>query len=96
MRQDDVAAATRALLADPLKAPAGSDGALTHFDAEGQAHMVDVSDKAVTDRHRGGRGARRMAPETLALIVEGRAKKGDVAGRRAAGRDHGRRSGPPT
>ncbi len=53
---------------------------LSHFDAEGHAHMVDVSDKAVTDRIAVARGAVRMLPETLALITEGRAKKGDVLG----------------
>jgi cyclic pyranopterin phosphate synthase len=51
---------------------------LTHFDAQGQAHMVDVSDKPVTSRLAVARGAVRMTPETLALITEGRAKKGDV------------------
>ncbi|MDD9715357.1 cyclic pyranopterin monophosphate synthase MoaC [Dinoroseobacter sp. PD6] len=51
---------------------------LTHFDAQGAAHMVDVSDKEVTDRMAIARGAVRMAPETLAMIEGGRAKKGDV------------------
>ncbi|TVQ58716.1 MAG: cyclic pyranopterin monophosphate synthase MoaC [Rhodobacteraceae bacterium] len=51
---------------------------LTHFDADGEAVMVDVSEKAVTERSATARGAVVMAPETLALIVEGRAKKGDV------------------
>lgn len=51
---------------------------LTHFDAKGEAHMVDVSDKEVTDRMAVARGSVAMAPETLAMIVEGRAKKGDV------------------
>jgi cyclic pyranopterin phosphate synthase len=51
---------------------------LTHFDAEGRAHMVDVSAKDPTDRVAVARGAVEMAPETLALIVEGRAAKGDV------------------
>ncbi len=54
--------------------------ALTHFDAKGHAQMVDVSDKAVTDRIAVARNWIRMQPETLALIEEGRAKKGDVAG----------------
>lgn len=53
-------------------------GGLTHFDAAGQAHMVDVSMKAVTDRTAVAEGYIVMAPETLALITEGRAKKGDV------------------
>lgn len=51
---------------------------LTHFDAAGQAHMVDVSDKAVTDRIAVAEGFVKMRPETLDLITEGRAKKGDV------------------
>ena len=53
---------------------------LTHFDAKGDAHMVDVSDKDVTDRIAVAEGLVVMSPETLALIVEGRAKKGDVLG----------------
>lgn len=51
---------------------------LTHFDKDGQAHMVDVSDKAVTDRVAVAEGYIRMTPETLEMITEGRAKKGDV------------------
>ncbi len=53
---------------------------LTHFDAQGQAHMVDVSDKEVTDRVAVASGYIKMAPETFDLISEGRAKKGDVLG----------------
>ncbi|NOC44563.1 MULTISPECIES: cyclic pyranopterin monophosphate synthase MoaC [Ruegeria] len=53
---------------------------LTHFDAQGQAHMVDVSDKEVTDRVAIAEGHIRMAPETFEIISEGRAKKGDVLG----------------
>ena len=53
---------------------------LTHFDAEGRAHMVDVSDKAVTDRVAVAEGSVVMAPETLALVMAGTAKKGDVLG----------------
>lgn len=53
---------------------------LTHFDAEGHAHMVDVSGKPVTDRVAVARGTVLMSAETLALIAEGRAKKGDVLG----------------
>ena len=53
---------------------------LTHFDEQGQAHMVDVSAKPVTDRMAVAEGAVVMTPETLALITEGRAKKGDVLG----------------
>jgi cyclic pyranopterin monophosphate synthase len=53
---------------------------LTHFDADGAARMVDVSEKAVTARLAVARGHVRMAPETLALVREGRASKGDVLG----------------
>ena len=53
---------------------------LSHFDAEGHAHMVDVSDKAFTRRIAVARGAVVMLPATLALVLEGRAKKGDVLG----------------
>lgn len=53
---------------------------LTHFDAKGDAHMVDVSDKAVTSRVAVAEGFIKMAPETFAIITEGRAKKGDVIG----------------
>ncbi len=51
---------------------------LTHFDAKGAAHMVDVSDKEVTDRIATAKGSVIMLPETLTMITEGRAKKGDV------------------
>ena len=53
---------------------------LTHFDAGGQAHMVDVSDKPVTDRVAVAEGWVRMRPETLGLVTAGTAKKGDVLG----------------
>lgn len=53
---------------------------LTHFDGKGDAHMVDVSEKDVTARIAVASGAVRMASETLAMITEGRAKKGDVLG----------------
>ena len=53
---------------------------LSHFDDEGQAHMVDVSAKPVTDRIAVARGQVVMSAATLALITEGRAKKGDVLG----------------
>lgn len=53
---------------------------LTHFDAQGQAHMVDVSGKPATVRKAVAEGRIRMQPETLALIAEGRAGKGDVLG----------------
>lgn len=54
--------------------------ALTHFDAGGKAHMVDVGDKPETDRVATAEGAVRMAPETLAHVTEGTAAKGDVLG----------------
>jgi len=50
---------------------------LTHFDANGNAVMVDVSDKGETERTATACGLIRMAPETLATIREGRVKKGD-------------------
>jgi len=53
---------------------------LTHFDAAGQAHMVDVSDKPVTARVAVARGHVVMSAETLRLITSGSAKKGDVLG----------------
>jgi len=53
---------------------------LTHFDAHGQAHMVDVSAKDNTHRIARATGLIRMRPETLALIQSGTAKKGDVLG----------------
>ena len=51
---------------------------LTHFDAAGRAQMVDIGDKADTRRVAVATGRVRMAPETLAVIREGRAAKGDV------------------
>lgn len=53
---------------------------LTHFDKDGAAHMVDVSDKPDTARVAVASGRISMEPDTLALIVQGRAKKGDVLG----------------
>ncbi|MBK8071964.1 MAG: cyclic pyranopterin monophosphate synthase MoaC [Ramlibacter sp.] len=54
--------------------------ALTHFDAQGQAHMVDVSQKAASHRVAIATGRIEMEPATLALIEAGTAKKGDVLG----------------
>ena len=51
---------------------------LTHLDATGNAHMVDVSDKHVTQRSATARASVVMLPETLALILSGTARKGDV------------------
>lgn len=53
---------------------------LTHFDAAGQAHMVDVAGKDETKRIAVARGSIRMKAETFALIRDGHAKKGDVLG----------------
>ena len=51
---------------------------LTHLDDSGAARMVDVSDKPVTSRSATASGSIWMAPETLRVIVEGEARKGDV------------------
>jgi cyclic pyranopterin phosphate synthase len=56
------------------------NGGLTHFDATGQAHMVDVGAKAETHRIAMASGVIRMKPQTLAVITSGNAKKGDVIG----------------
>jgi cyclic pyranopterin monophosphate synthase len=53
---------------------------LTHFDSAGQAHMVDVGAKNETARSARAAGSIFMKPETLALIRDGSAKKGDVLG----------------
>ncbi|MFY0679876.1 MAG: cyclic pyranopterin monophosphate synthase MoaC [Thalassovita sp.] len=53
---------------------------LTHFDAKGDAHMVDVSDKAVTSRVATAAGWVKMAEDTYKMMAEGTAKKGDVLG----------------
>jgi cyclic pyranopterin phosphate synthase len=53
---------------------------LTHFDAQGQAHMVDVAAKPATHRIGIAGGRIEMLPATLALIESGSAKKGDVLG----------------
>ena len=53
---------------------------LSHFDQDGKAHMVDVSDKPVTARTAVAQGHIKMSAETLARITQGRADKGDVLG----------------
>ncbi len=69
-------------------------GGLTHLDADGHARMVDVGDKAETQREALASGSVAMRPETLALIVAGGLPKGDVlavariAGIMAAKRTH--------
>jgi cyclic pyranopterin monophosphate synthase len=57
-----------------------SQNELSHFDAAGQAHMVDVGAKPETERRARATGRIRMRAETLALIRAGHAKKGDVLG----------------
>ena len=76
----------RPVLPRPLRpradeAPAASAApGLTHFDAQGQAHMVDVAAKDVTHRVARASGTIRMQPATFELVAQGRAKKGDVIG----------------
>lgn len=53
---------------------------LNHFDRDGQAHMVEVGDKPITERQARAGGRIAMQPSTFALIREGGAKKGDVLG----------------
>lgn len=53
---------------------------LSHLDARGQAHMVDVGDKAETSRIAIAEGCVVMQPQTLAIVRAGDAKKGDVLG----------------
>ncbi|WP_303909336.1 cyclic pyranopterin monophosphate synthase MoaC [Thiohalomonas denitrificans] len=53
---------------------------LTHFNSDGNAHMVDVGNKAVTRRVAIAEGRIRMQPETLQRIIAGGHKKGDVLG----------------
>ena len=60
--------------------PATVGDGLTHFDAAGQAHMVDVGAKAETQRVAVAAGTIRMQPATLAVVASGSAKKGDVLG----------------
>jgi cyclic pyranopterin phosphate synthase len=67
---------------------------LTHLDEQGRARMVNVGEKSVTHRVCVARGEVRMAPETLARIVEGRVAKGDVlATARIAGIQAAKRTG---
>ncbi len=57
-----------------------SSSALTHFDSQGQAHMVDVAAKPATHRVAIAQGRIVMEASTLTLILAGNAKKGDVLG----------------
>lgn len=60
--------------------PAPMPSPLTHFDATGQAHMVDVAAKDETHRVARASGLIRMLPATFELVAQGQAKKGDVLG----------------
>ena len=84
MRQQDVAAATRALLAraQPACRPPSDAMAkvLTHLGRGGEARMVDVSEKAATERIAVAEGRVVMSAQTLDLVLRGDAKKGDVLG----------------
>ncbi len=60
--------------------PPTGEARLSHLDAQGQAHMVDVADKAVTSRRAVAEGKVVMAPGTLDLVRSGDARKGDVLG----------------
>src|SRR5882672_9886137 len=66
--------------ADTPPADPSPSAELTHFDASGQAHMVDVSAKKETHRVARAEGEIRMQPATLGVIRSGSAKKGDVLG----------------
>lgn len=59
---------------------AQDNGGLTHFNEQGEAHMVDVASKAVTHRSATAQGVIHMQPETFRVISTGSAKKGDVIG----------------
>lgn len=65
---------------NPNHNPDPQTSGLTHFDAAGQAHMVDVGEKSETHRVAVATGTIHMKPETLAIIQSGTAKKGDVLG----------------
>lgn len=80
MTQPAVPAPSAAPAPHDAPAPAGADAGLTHFDAAGRAHMVDVGGKAATHRVARATGLIRMQPATLAAIAAGRAAKGDVIG----------------
>jgi cyclic pyranopterin monophosphate synthase len=78
-RSRTTAAAAKAVAAKK-KLAKDEPGHFTHFDARGQAHMVDVAQKDVTSRAARAGGRIVMRPETLAMIRRGGAKKGDVLG----------------
>jgi cyclic pyranopterin monophosphate synthase len=66
--------------AQRMVSSADKSASLTHLGADGEARMIDVSDKAATDRVAIAEGRVRMAASTLATILAGDAKKGDVIG----------------
>ena len=74
MREDCIPTVT------PLSPPSKTADRLTHFDAQGQAHMVDVGAKASTHRVAVAQGRIFMQPQTLELVRQGHARKGDVLG----------------
>lgn len=66
---------------------------LTHLDAQGNARMVDVTDKPATDRRAVAQAVVRVSPQTAARVLEGDAPKGDVLGvARIAGIQAGKRT----
>ena len=67
-------------MTDPDSSSAVTNAGLSHFDANGQAHMVDVGAKPDTHRRARAGGRIRMQAATLALIASGNTKKGDVLG----------------
>lgn len=67
-------------MSSPADVPVLTLPVLTHFDTEGQAHMVDVGAKRETHRVARATGLIRMQPATFALLAQGTAKKGDVIG----------------
>ena len=67
-------------MSSPADVPVLPLPVLTHFDTEGQAHMVDVGAKRETHRVARATGLIRMQPATFALLAQGTAKKGDVIG----------------
>jgi cyclic pyranopterin phosphate synthase len=73
-------AARKAALPGARRSPGPRQSHFTHFDAAGQAHMVDVGDKAATRRRARAGGRIAMQPATLALIRGGSSRKGDVLG----------------
>jgi cyclic pyranopterin monophosphate synthase len=68
------------MIAPGMRAKSLTPKTLTHFDAEGSAHMVDVGGKPATHRVAVASGRIRMRPATFRLVAAGRAKKGDVLG----------------